>query len=94
MEDSSIYSEKFLEPTFGEQLIGETISNDLLAIRAKELCVELADLLRSRLNERKDLNYTQGLIFESAIKSVLQTSLLCDKFLSLDEEISGDILDQ
>ena len=72
------------ELTFGQQLVGLTFnpSGDAKVQRAKELCAELADLLRKD-SMGKYPSYISSLLYDHAIGEILNAQMNAVKVLTL-----------
>lgn len=72
------------EMTFGEKLVGLTFnpSGDAKVQRAKELCAELADLLRKDAMT-KEPSYLSSTLYDHAIGEILNAQMNVVKVLTL-----------
>jgi hypothetical protein len=75
------------ELTFGEKLVGLTFnpSGDEKVQRAKELCAELADLLRDNLNLPPGGNSIKPELYKHAVGQILNAQMNVVKVLTFKE---------
>lgn len=72
------------EMTFGEKLVGLTFnpSGDAKVQRAKELCAELADLIKED-STSKEPTYLSSTLYDHAIGEILNAQMNVVKVLTL-----------
>ena len=85
MEDSSDYEFNFELKTFGEDVIGRREHPDSDVEQVQKLCVDIINILRRRFEKKESIEYITGLIFESAVKLVLEASMMSTKFLTMKD---------
>ena len=75
------------ELTFGEKLVGLTFnpSGDVNVQRAKELCAELADLLRDNLILPPGFNSIKADLYRNAVGEILNAQMNVVKVLTFKE---------
>ena len=75
------------ELTFGERLVGLTFnpSGDVNVQKAKELCAELADLLRDNLNLPPGNNSIKLPLYKHAVNEILNAQMNVVKVLTFKE---------
>lgn len=71
--------------TFGQRLVGLTFnpSGDPKVQKAKELCAELADLLRDHYEEKEVTFELESILFNHAVGEILNAQMNVVKVLTL-----------
>jgi hypothetical protein len=89
LEKESVDTNQSETPTFGMKLVGITFnpSGDAKVNRAKEICAELADLVKAEYETRKfddsDLSRLDTLLFTHTIGEILNAQMNAVKLITL-----------
>ena len=72
------------ELTFGEQLVGLTFnpSGDPKVQRVKEICAELADLLRENHIKEEEFSFLKNILYNHTIGEILNAQMNVVKVLT------------